>query len=127
MYLGSHIGLGLDFVAGPASFPNVDEYTDLNRQARKVRLRPLLAAGVRISMDGRGRWIDNRFIERLWRSLKHEAVYLEELAGGHHARRVIASWLDHCNHRRPHFALDGNTPAEVHFEATRRQPLREAA
>ena len=44
-------------------------------------------AGVRISMDGRGHWIDNRFIEQLWRSLKYEAVYLEELAGGHHASR----------------------------------------
>ena len=53
----------------------------------------LTEAGVRVSMDGRGRWIDNRFIERLWRSLKYEAVYLEELVGGHHARRVIASWL----------------------------------
>ena len=75
----------------------------------------LTEAGVRVSMDGRGRWIDNRFIERLWRSLKYEAVYLEELVGGHHARRVIASWLDHYNNRRPHLALAGQTPAEVYF------------
>ena len=78
-------------------------------------LGALEGAGVRISMDGRGRWIDNRFIERLWRSLKYEAVYLEELVGGHHARRVIASWLDHYNQTRPHLALDGQTPAEVYF------------
>ena len=83
-------------------------------------------AGVRISMDGRGRWIDNRFIERLWRSLKYEAVYLEELVGGHHARRVIASWLEHYNQARPHLALAGRTPAEVYF-AARREPWRVAA
>ena len=72
--------------------------------------RPLLDAGVRISMDGKGRWMDNRFIERLWRSLKYEAVYLEELCGGQHARRVIGAWLDHYNHRRPHLAFAGKTP-----------------
>ena len=83
-------------------------------------------AGVRISMDGRGRWIDNRFIERLWRSLKHEAVCLEELVGGRHARRVITSWLDHYNQARPHLALSGRTPAEVYF-AARGQAWRQPA
>ena len=86
----------------------------------------LTEAGVRVSMDGRGRWIDNRFIERLWRSLKYEAVYLEELVGGHHARRVIAFWLDHYNNRRPHLALGGRTPAEVYF-AGRSETRRAAA
>ena len=76
----------------------------------------LEGAGVQISMDGRGRWIDNRFIERLWRSLKYGAVYLEELVGGHRARRVIGSGLDHCNHRRPHLALAGRTPADAYLE-----------
>jgi len=90
-------------------------------------LCPLLTAGVRISMDGRGRWLDNRFIKRLWRSLKYEAVYLEELADGHHARRVIAPWLEHYNHRCPHLALNGATPSEVYFPATTRQPRQEAA
>ena len=78
-------------------------------------MRPLLDAGVRISMDGKGRWMDNRFIERLWRSLKYEAVYLEEILGGHHARRLIGSWVDHYNHRRPHLAFGGRTPAELYF------------
>ena len=73
------------------------------------------------------RQFDNRFIERLWRSLKYEAVYLEELTGGHHARRVIALWLDHYNHRHPHLALEGRTPAEVYFAAKSRQPREEAA
>ena len=57
-------------------------------------------------MDGKGRWMDNRFVERLWRSLKYEAVYLEEIAGGHHARRLVGSWFDHYNHRRPHHTED---------------------
>ncbi len=57
----------------------------------------LEAAGVRVSMDGRGRWMDNVFIERLWRSLKYEAVYLQELADGFAARAVIGDWLDFYN------------------------------
>ena len=103
---------------------NTDQGSQFTSEAY---LRVLTEAGVRISMDGRGRWIDNRFIERLWRSLKYEAVYLEELTGGHHARRLIALWLDHYNHRRPHLALEGRTPAEVYFAAKSRQPWEEAA
>jgi putative transposase len=53
----------------------------------------LAAAGVRISMDGRGRWMDNVFIERLWRSLKHEDVYLKGYADGREARAGIADWI----------------------------------
>ena len=109
---------------GAPLISNTDQGSQFTSEAY---LCPLLAAGVRISMDGRGRWIDNRFIERLWRSLKYEAVYLAELAGGHHARRVIASWLDHYNHRRPHLALGGATPSEVYFAATTRQPWKQAA
>ena len=56
--------------------------------------------------------MDNRFVERLWQSLKYEAVYLGEIVGGHHARRLIGSWFDH-NHRRPHLAFGGRTPVEV--------------
>ena len=58
------------------------------------------------------RWTDNRFIERLWRSMKYETVYLEELATGRHARGVIASWLDHDNHRppAPAFGAGGENP-----------------
>jgi putative transposase len=71
-------------------------------------------AGVAISMDGRGRCMDNIFIERLWRSLKYEAVYLHELTDGFKAERVISEWIDFYNGDRPHSALGGRTPAEAY-------------
>jgi putative transposase len=73
----------------------------------------LAAAGVRISMDGRGRWMDNVFIERLWRSLKHEDVYLKGYADGREAKAGIAAWLAFYNHARPHQALANRTPMAV--------------
>ena len=74
----------------------------------------LASADIRISMDGRGRCMDNIFIERLWRSLKYEAVYLHELADGFRAERVIGEWIDFYNTERPHSALAGQTPAEAY-------------
>jgi putative transposase len=71
-------------------------------------------AGVAISMDGRGRCLDNIFIERLWRSLKYEAVYLHEMTDGFAAERVIGTWIDFYNTERPHSALDGATPTEAY-------------
>jgi len=71
-------------------------------------------AGVAISMDGRGRSMDNIFIERLWRSLKYEAVYLHEMTDGFAAERVIGTWIDFYNTERPHSALDGATPTEAY-------------
>ena len=71
-------------------------------------------ADVAISMDGRGRYMDNIFIERLWRSLKYEAVYLHELTDGFKAERVIGEWIDFYNAARPHSALAGATPAEAY-------------
>lgn len=71
-------------------------------------------AGTLISMDGRGRCMDNIFIERLWRSLKYEAVYLHELTDGFEAERVIGAWIGFYNSERPHSALDGQTPAEAY-------------
>ena len=71
-------------------------------------------AGVAISMDGRGRCMDNIFIERLWRSLKYEAVYLHELTDGFKAERVIGEWIGFYNAERPHSALDGQTPGEAY-------------
>ena len=74
----------------------------------------LKAAEITISMDGRGRCMDNIFIERLWRSLKYEAVYLHELTDGFKAERVIAEWIDFYNTERPHSALGDQTPAEAY-------------
>ena len=71
-------------------------------------------ADVAISMDGRGRCMDNIFIERLWRSLKYEAVYLHELTDGFVAERVIGEWISFYNTERPHSALAGRTPAEAY-------------
>ena len=65
----------------------------------------LTVAGVRISMYGRGRCMDNIFIEPLWRSLKQEAIYLEELTDGFKAYRIIREWMAFYNAERPHSAL----------------------
>jgi len=70
----------------------------------------LAAAGIRISMDGRGRWMDNVFIERLWRSLKHEDIYLKGYADGRDARAGIGAWIAFYNALRPHQALRNRTP-----------------
>jgi len=78
----------------------------------------LIAAGVRLSMDGRGRWMDNVFIERLWRSLKHEDIYLKGYADGHEAHSGIAAWFAFYNTRRPHQALGNRTPMAVWREGT---------
>ena len=74
----------------------------------------VLASGAKCSMDGRGRCLDNVFIERLWRSLKYEAVYLHELCDGFEAERVIASWMRFYTQERPHSALGGRTPSEAY-------------
>ncbi len=71
-------------------------------------------ADVAISMDGRGRCMDNIFIERLWRSLKYEAVYLHDLTDGFKAERVIGEWIVFYNTARPQSALAGHTPAEAY-------------
>jgi len=78
----------------------------------------LAAAGVRISMDGRGRWMDNVFIERLWRSLKYEDIYLKGYADGGEAKAGIASWITFYNGRRPHQALGNRTPMAMWCEGT---------
>jgi len=70
-------------------------------------------AGIQISMDGRGRWMDNVFIERLWRSLKHEDVYLKGYADGRELREGLADWISFYNNRRPHQALGHRTPMAV--------------
>ena len=73
--------------------------------------------GVKISMDGKGRYTDNIFVERLWRTLKYEEVYLKAYANASEARRELGAYLRFYNDQRPHQALGYRTPAEVFHEA----------
>lgn len=91
-----------------SSTPRGAQFTSLAFTGRVV------ACGAQCSMDGRGRCLDNVFIERLWPSLKCEAVYLHDLADSFEARRVIADWMRYHSHVRPHSSLGGRTPAEAY-------------
>jgi len=89
--------------------------TDQGSQFTSPRFTGVLQdAGVRISMDGRGRWMDNVFIERLWRSLKYECVYLHAFEAGSELRAGLSRWIGYYNARRPHSALAGRTPDEAY-------------
>jgi putative transposase len=74
----------------------------------------LAQAGVQISMDGRGRFVDNIFTERLWRTIKYEEVYLHEYSTPREARHSLGSYIEFYNHDRPHQALDYQTPADTY-------------
>jgi putative transposase len=90
---------------------NSDQGSHFTSAAYAERLK---AAGVRISMDGRGRALDNIFVERLWRSVKYEEVYLHDYATPHEGRTQLAGYLDFYNNRRLHQALAYRTPAAVY-------------
>ena len=83
-------------------------------------------ADIRISMDGRRRWMDNVFIERLWRSLKYECVYLHAFETGSELRVGLTRWIGYYNADRPHSGLAGLTPDEA-YGANEMQPLAELA
>ena len=85
----------------------------------------LVDAKIKISMDGKGRWIDNRMIERLWRSLKYECVYLHAFERGSEAKAGIGKWLAYYNAERPHSTHGILTPNEAY--ATQTEPMRLAA
>jgi putative transposase len=72
---------------------------------------------IKISMDGKGRWMDNVFIERLWRSLKYECVYLHAFETGSAAKTGIGRWIEFYNHRRPHSTYGIRTPAEAYAQS----------
>jgi len=74
----------------------------------------LKANGIKISMDGKGRWMDNVFIERLWRSLKYECVYLNAFDDMKDAKANLNTWIDYYNHERPHSSLNDQTPNEFY-------------
>ena len=96
---------------------NTDQGAQFTRTAFTERVH---ARGALCSMDGRGRYLDNIFIERLgarrglWRSLKYEAVYLHDLADARDAERVVGSWFRFYGESRPHSALGGRTPGETY-------------
>jgi putative transposase len=75
----------------------------------------LTEQGIRISMSGRGRAFDNILVERLWRTVKYEEVYLREYADGHGLMKSLGRYFDYYNNHRPHSSLDYRTPAEVYF------------
>ena len=89
---------------------NTDQGAQFTSAAFTGRLE---AAGVAISMDGRGRFMDNIFIERLWRSIKYEEIHLKAYADGREARAGIGNWMIFYNVRRPHQAMNNQTPMAV--------------
>jgi putative transposase len=85
----------------------------------------LTDAKIKIGMDGKGRWIDNRMIERLWRSLKYECVYLHAFERSADAKAGIKKWLAYCNAERPHSTHGILTPNEAY--ASKTEPMKLAA
>ena len=99
---------------GPPKIFNTDQGSQFTCGAF---IEALTDAEVAISMDGRGRYLDNIFIERLWRSLKYEAIYLTEMSDGFKAKRGIDDWMKFYNKVRPHSSLDGATPHEAYWQS----------
>jgi len=79
--------------------------------------------GIRISMDGKGRWCDNVFVERFWRSIKYEEIYLHAYDSVSEARSRIGQYIQFFNNRRPHSSLQAQTPDQVYFN----RPLKQLA
>ena len=92
---------------------NTDQGAQFTAAAFTSRLEK---KGVAISMDGRGRALDNVFVERLWRTVKYEEVYLRDYADGWQAKRSLARYFDFYRDERPHQALGYRTPSEVYAE-----------
>jgi putative transposase len=99
---------------GPPEIMNTDQGSKFTSLVWTDRLKRV---GTRISMDGKGRCIDNIFIERLWRSLKYECVYLHAWGTRSEARTGIGRWITFYNHQRPHTTLGGQPPAVLYFNA----------
>ncbi len=94
---------------------NTDQGSQFTSQAFTQVLKD---ADIGISMDGRGRWMDNVFIERLWRSIKYECVYLHAFETGQQLHAGLSSYIRHYNFSRPHSSLAGRTPNEVYHQLT---------
>ncbi len=97
--------------------------TDQGSQFTGMEFTALLKEkGIAISMDGRGCWRDNVFVERLWKSIKYEEVYLHAYDSVSEAKRGLERYLTFYNHRRPHSTLDGSPPDEVYFGCREEMP-----
>jgi putative transposase len=92
---------------------NTDQGAQFTSQEFTARLKE---GGVRISMDGRGRALDNVFVERLWRSVKYEEVYLQDYPSAWDARQSLARYFGFYNEERLHQALGYQTPAAVYLQ-----------
>jgi putative transposase len=102
--------------------------TDQGSQFTGAAFTGVLATnGIAISMDGKGAWRDNVFVERLWRTVKYEEVYLHAYESVTDARASIGRYLDLYNRRRPHSSLDGMTPDQAYYGAYSLPPVRLAA
>jgi len=91
---------------------NTDQGSQFTSEAFTARLKK---EGIRISMDGKGRWRDNVFVERIWKSIKYEEVYLHAYASVSEARARIAKYIEFYNSMRPHSSLKALTPDQVYF------------
>jgi putative transposase len=98
---------------GPPKIMNTDQGSQFTSLTWTDRLKRV---GTRISMDGKGRFLDNIFVERLWRSLKYECVYLHAWETGSEAKAGVRKWMEFYNQNRPHSALGGKTPAVVYWQ-----------
>ena len=102
----------IDLYGAPSIFN-----TDQGSQFTSTAFTDILKRNqIKISMDGKGRWMDNVFIERLWKSLKYECVYIREFETGIQAQKEIGDWISFYNHERPHATFHGQTPHEVYNE-----------
>ena len=106
---------------GKPEIVNTDQGAQFTSQAFTSLLKE---QGIQISMDGKGAWRDNVFVERLWRSVKYEEIYLHAYDTVSEARTGIDKYFDVYNRRRPHSSLQGNTPDQVYYSS---QPLTLAA
>lgn len=104
------------FRYGKPEIFNTDQGSQFTSEAFTGALKD---ADIKISMDGKGRWVDNVMIERLWRSLKYECIYLHAYETGSEVRQGLKLWIDYYNTNRPHSSLDGRTPDEAYWQKPR--------
>ena len=98
---------------GPPQIMNTDQGSQFTSFVWTGQLK---RTGVHIPMDGKGRFLDNIFVERLWRSLKYECVYLHAWETGSEAKAGVGKWMEFYNQKRPHSALGGQPPAVVYWQ-----------